>query len=117
MIDLTIVAVCCVIHDRVAGMDTLPQLYNHDAEAMRAFKKGVNMPSDSMFFHSPGDFEITKIGVAIRDDDGKVVIVSQPRDVLLTGTAAISQDMRDSYLRLSQSGESKHAPEQISQHS
>lgn len=108
--------VITVVHDRVASMDSYPRIFGNDAQAMREFKQNVNMPSEFMTFHAPGDFEVVKIGQASRDDEGNMIVEACHRTVLLTGSAAFDQSMRDRYVMLSktQKGELADASQSVS---
>lgn len=105
------VAIIATFHDRVAGIDSFPRLYEHEAGAMRQFKQSVNMPSDYMTFHAPGDFELVKVSEICRDENGNLLVSLTHREVLLTGTAAVDQAMRDQYVLLSRQRENKNAPQ------
>jgi len=95
------IAIVVLVHDRVANSDMNPQFMTDNATAIRWFQKMVNLPSDSMLFHSPGDFELVQIGLSSRNEDNQVSIFGLNRSVLVTGTASVNQSMRDEYVRMS----------------
>lgn len=107
--------VICVIHDRVASIDSIPRFYNSTADAIRGFQRDVNMPSENMLFHAPGDFELTQVGEAHRGDKGNFEMFGISRNILITGSAALNETMRDGYLRMSTLIKEEHnAPQQVS---
>lgn len=105
--------VICVVHDTVAGVDSVPFFADSVVAAQRSFKKQVNFPSDSYLFHSPADFQLVLIAetdfVSSEYTGGSISyrsIVPVPRDVVMTGAAAVDREMRDEYVRLSSRVES-----------
>jgi len=112
------IGVLVTIADRVSGIDTLPRMFATQAEAMRDFKKNVNMPSDYMLFHTPGDFELVLIASVFRGANGHVgVSPYTERQVILTGTAAKDQAMTDRYIDLQKPRELNNASQQVGKHS
>lgn len=97
---LTVGFIVCV-HDRVAEMDSYPRIFPNKAQAMRQFKQEINLPSDYMTFHAPRDFELVCVGAFTRSEAGHIMISSGAREVILTGTAAVDEQMRETYLRMS----------------
>lgn len=95
------IAIVCVVYDRVADIDSFPRLYQNEAQAIRDFKQSVNMPSDYMTFHAPNDFELVKVSEVTRSVEGLTMIASTKREVLVTGTAAVDQNQREVYIKLS----------------
>lgn len=107
---IQLVSIACVVRDRLADIDTVPRVFSNEAEAMRAFKIQVNTPSHLMIYNTPGDFELVRICEFTRNVNGDLLVSDTLRSILLTGSAAMDQDMRDGYARmasLAQGGEVK----------
>lgn len=103
------------VHDRVAGLDGNPRYVFTEAHAKRDFKRAINMPSDSMLFHNPGDFDLVKVGEVYRNDDNNIVVMHCEREVLATGTSCVDQVQRQGYAQIAASAIEKesmpHAPQ------
>lgn len=100
MSDAQLFAVACVYYDRIGENDSSIRLSVNEAQALREFKLQVNVPSDSMLFHSPGDFDLVLVGHVFRTPSGKMEIVGGTRATLASGLSLIDENMRDSYARL-----------------
>lgn len=96
------IGVLCTVYDRLGQIDSYPRIYESEAAAMRDFRLHVNMPSPEMVFHTPGDFELVLIARIVRDEANYVSVSSlMPREILLTGSSAVDQDLRERYIQLS----------------